>query len=104
MSEAEARTLLHWYGMLVSMAKATTSAIPSSRPSDVSTGLRVLFRAVVALVAAARIAVAQQPMPPPLDNDPSYYITPVVPMQPVSLDRSLAKPVATGWHVVGVTL
>jgi hypothetical protein len=25
-------------------------------------------------------------------------------MQPVSLDRSLAKLVATGWHVVGVTL
>jgi len=38
------------------------------------------------------------------EADEDRYTTPLVPMRPSPLDRSLAELVASGWRVAGVTL
>jgi hypothetical protein len=48
-------------------------------------------------------AAARQ-VPQPRKDNPDHCVTPLVPMNPPPLDRSLAEPAASGWRVVDVTL
>ena len=65
---------------------------------------------LVALVAASGIGgrAASQPegdaAPPRAPGGSGVYDVPLVPMEAVPLDQSLARLVADGWRVVGVSL
>jgi hypothetical protein len=52
---------------------------------------------------AAPPGTARQ-VPQPRKDNPDHCVTPLVPMDPPPLDRSLAELAASGWRVVDVTL
>jgi hypothetical protein len=73
-----------------------------ARTGGVAAALLALGCAAVPVVTAP-FAAAQR-LPQAGEDDPDRYVTPLVPMRPVPLDRSLAELAASGWRVVGVTL